>query len=237
MGVNYFTFNGSASSDFGLYVGGQGTYNAPQRDVSKISIPGRNGDLIKDNGRWLNVAVPYNIIVMNEFAYTADAVRAWLCSNTDYARLEDTYNPDYFRLARFSSSIEFVTSAFNRTGKATITFDCKPQRFLKTGEIPVNFSGNGVIYNPTRYASRPLIRVLGTGSGTLTIGDYQIGIEDMATYIDIDSEIQDCYIGETSANNKVTMPNGFPLLPPGETPVGFSGDITGIEITGRWYTL
>lgn len=221
----------------GIYVGGQGTYNAPQRDVSKITIPGRNGDLIKDNGRWLNIQVPYNIVVMEHFLERTDEIRAWLNEPVDYVRLEDTYHPDVYRLARFSSGIEFVTKAYNRTGKATIVFDCKPQRFLKSGEQETEMSNGGTIYNPTRYKSRPLITITGSGDGSVSIGDYTITLTGLNTYIIVDSEMQDCYREGLSANNLVALSNGFPLLSPGQTTVSWTGGVTGVTIQGRWYTL
>lgn len=237
MGLNYFIFNGESSLDYGIYVGGQGTYNAPQRDISKVSIQGRNGDLIKDNGRWLNIEVPYNIVIMKDFLDNTDAIRAWLSEPVDYVRLEDTYHPDSFRLARFAGPIEFDTAAWNNSGKAKITFDCKPQRFLKSGEIVQTLASGNSVFNPTRYASKPLIRILGSGDGTVYVGDYIIGVTDLVTHIDIDCEMQDCYIDYLNANDKVTLEDGFPLLPAGETTVVFTGGVTDVEIMGRWYTV
>ena len=78
--MNTFTFNGINSGTFGLYIGGQNTFNSPQRDITKVAIPGRNGDLIKDNGRFLNSQIAYNIVIMNNFAENAMAVRNWLLS-------------------------------------------------------------------------------------------------------------------------------------------------------------
>lgn len=238
MGVNHFIFNGESSLDHGIYVGGQGTFNAPQRDVKKVSIPGRNGDLIKDNGRWLNIEVPYNIVIMHDFKYRTDEIRAWLEEPRDYARLEDTYHPDFFRMARFIGPIDFETKAFNNAGKATIIFDCKPQRYLKSGEELQSVSKLGSIYNPTRFASKPLIRVLCSGDGAVTIGeDYTITLDDVTTYIDIDSEIQDCYIDGLSANDQVTLTGGFPTLSSGHTIIDWSGAVSGVIIKGRWYTV
>lgn len=237
MSINSFTFNGESSTDYGVYVGGQETYNAPQRDVSKVSIPGKNGDLIMDNGRWLNVEVPYHVVVMEDFRDTAADIRAWLCEPKGYARLEDTYHPDYFRMARLANAIDFETAAFNEAGKTTIIFDCKPQRFLKSGEALVAMTQGGDITNPTRYESKPLIRIICAGSGTVTIGTYTIAVSDISTYVDVDCEVQDCYAGVVSLNNKVTLANGFPILESGDTTVGWNGDVTGVQIAGRWYTL
>lgn len=234
--VNFFVFNGESSLDHGIYVGGQGTFNAPQRDVTKVAIPGKNGDLIRDNGRWLNINVRYNIVLMDHFKFKADEVRAWLCEPKGYARLEDTYHPEYFRMARVGSTIDFTTSALNKTGKATVLFDCMPQRFLKSGEALADIEG-GTIHNPTRYLSKPLIRIVCSGSGTVMVGDYQIGVSDISSYVDVDCEIQDCYAGSTSLNNKVTLPSGFPTIPSGNVPVSWNGDVTDVQIAGRWYTV
>lgn len=241
--INSFTFNGVSSEDIGLYVGGQNTFGAPQRDVTKVSIPGRNGDLVRDNGKFLNSEISYNVVVMNDFAKTAMAVRNWLLSVKGYARLEDTYHPFHFRMARVSDTISFETSAYNLTGKAQVIFDCKPQRFLKSGEIAVSMAKNGsaanrTITNPTPFDSRPLIKVIGSGDGTVTVGNQIITLTDIDEYIDIDCETMNCYNGVVNCNSNVALgTQGFPVLPSGDTTFAMTGGVTRCEVTGRWWEL
>lgn len=238
MGINYFIFNGKSSLDYGVYVGGQATFNAPQRDVSKISIPGRNGDLIRDNGRFLNIQVTYNVVIMKEFREKTAAIREWLKEPISYARLEDTYNPDFYRLGVCTGSIEFETSAFNATGKASVTFDCKPERFYKSGEYAIEYADMEKVYNFTRFASKPLIRVYGTGNGTVALWNYKATITDMDEYVDIDCDIMDCYKGAINCNNKVSFNSyGFPTIRPGANTLHFTGDVTKVEITPRWWEV
>lgn len=243
MGINYFIFNGESSLDYGVYIGGQGTYNAPQRDIKKVSIPGRNGDLIMDNGRFLNIQVSYPIVVMDEFRDKTDAIRAWLSKPVTYARLEDTYHPDEYRMAILTGGIQFETSAFNKTGKAVVTFDCKPERFLKSGEYPISVLNGGDIWNPTMFSSKPLIHVAMTqtasSSGTITIGNQTITLTDITGgYVDIDCALMDCFAGATNMNSKVSVGNkGFPTLPPGKTGFTTTGEVDRLEITGRWWTV
>ena len=132
--MNYFIFDGESSLDYGVYIGGQNTFNAPQRDVSKVAIPGRNGDLVQDNGRFLNVQVPYNIVVMDDFRDKTDAIKAWLLSKKGYCKLVDTYHPGTYRMARVAGGINFETAAYNSTGRTQVIFDCKPERFLDSGD-------------------------------------------------------------------------------------------------------
>lgn len=252
MGINYFLFNGESSLDYGVYIGGQGTYNAPQRDVQKVSIPGRNGDLIMDNGRYLNAQVAYNIVVMDEFKEKTDAIRAWLSEPTMYARLEDTYHPEEYRLGMLTGGVQFETSAFNKTGKATVVFDCKPERFLKSGDRWVDLAGTAgsgapvtSMKNPTRFDSKPLISVVirPTGQdGVITIGNQTITIlgtsELSETTITIDCALMDCYNGTTNLNSRVSFSGqGFPVLPPGETGVSVSGSVFVLRMKGRWWTI
>ena len=99
------------------------------------------------------------------------------------------------------------------------------------------YDGSNKIYNPTLFPSKPLIRVY--GYGTLTIGSDVITIASTGNpYTDIDSEIMDCFYGTTNVNNKVTFQsNDFPELRPGVTGIAYSGNITKVEITPRWYIV
>jgi len=77
-----------------------------------------------------------------------------------------------------------------------------------------------------------------TGYGTLTVGSDVITIAQNFAYVDIDSEIGDCYHGTDNANASVSFQqNGFPELAPGATGIAYSGNITKVEITPRWWRL
>ena len=52
-------YDGVSSVNFGMYVGLNGNDNAPERSIDTIVVPGRNGTLTIDNGRFENVAVEY----------------------------------------------------------------------------------------------------------------------------------------------------------------------------------
>lgn len=52
-------FDGQSSGTYGVYITGDAVFNAPERDVEMITIPGRNGALALDNGRFENISVTY----------------------------------------------------------------------------------------------------------------------------------------------------------------------------------
>lgn len=131
------TFDGESSRDYGVYITGQAVYNAPERDVEMVTIPGRNGAFALDKGRFENIEVTYPAGVFantdTEFAKAISDFRNMLCSRQGYCRLTDEYNPDEYRLAVYKSGLE-VDPVQLKAGQFDITFECKPQRYLTSGE-------------------------------------------------------------------------------------------------------
>lgn len=234
--MNELIYNSKHSRDFGIYISGSGTFNSPERDAETISIPGKNGDLEVSHNRFKNIAVEYPAFIVSKFKDNAAAARAWLLAASGYHRLEDTYHSEYFRLGRFTGPLDFDMKFLNRAGEFKLQFDCKPQRFLKSGEEVLMFTAAGSIYNSTEFTALPLIRVYGTAAGTLTIGNTIVQINAISEYVDLDCELQDAFKGSTNCNGNVYAPN-FPALSPGGTGISFSGGITKLEIKPRWWTV
>ena len=237
---SYFFFNNARSIDKGLTIEKCPAIVTGQRSVDKITVPGRSGDLVIDTGAYSNYTQPYEIWFMDKIRGTARAARdiaQWLLSGTGYMRLEDSYDPEVFRLATFIGPID-VENWMLTHGRATLEFDCQPQRWLKDGQNPISVESGQRLLNAWQPAL-PLIRVAGTGNGSLTVGGSTFTISDMPGGILLDSETQDAYWGDpyTNLNNNVKVSGGYPVLQAGETTVSFSGDITAVQITPRWWSL
>lgn len=234
MGINTLTFNNVNSKTYGVYISGTGVFNTPARDREYISVPGRNGDIIKDNGRYQNIEVTYPAFIVRNFAAN---VRSWankISEPTDYARLEDTYHPDEFRLAVLSQGMVVDPVSWLAAGSFDLIFNCRPERFLKSGETSTTFTQSGSISNPTDMPSKPLIRVY--GSGTITVNGTAITIAShLLSYIDIDCDIQEAFCGSVNANQYISA-SEFPKLDSGANSVVLSG-VTKVEITPRWWQL
>lgn len=234
MGINTLTFNNVNSKTYGVYISGTGVFNAPARDREFVQVPGRNGDIILDHGRYQNIEITYPAFIVRDFASN---IRQWcnkLLEPTDYVRLEDTYHPDEFRLAVLSQGMEVDPVAWLAAGSFDLRFNCRPERFLKSGETATTFTANGSISNPTDMPSKPLIRVY--GSGSLTVNGTAITIASHTlSYIDIDCDLQEAYCGATNANQYITALE-FPTLDSVANSVALSG-VTKVEITPRWWQL
>ena len=175
-----FTFDGKSSLDYGVYLTGEGVFNAPERAVEMIEIPGRNGEYALDQGRFKNITVKYKAGMVDysesDFATRVSDVRNWLCSKVGYCRLEDDYNPNEYRMAVFIAGIE-VNHEDLQTGEFEITFDCKPQRWLTSGETAVSVTSGNTITNPTLFDAKPQLQV--KGYGNIDIGGEDIVVENV----------------------------------------------------------
>lgn len=232
-------FNGMSSADYGIQVEYPPEYQIPARDYEVIHIPGRNGDLIIDNGSYQNVNRSYQIAIGNpekDFTGMANVIAEWLNSASGYARLEDSYEPEYYRMAMFQDEVT-IENILQHAGRVTVDFNCKPQRFLKSGENSLRLSAPATLFNPTGFCSLPCITVYGSGTGVLEIGGYVVHIANINDAIVLDSDIQDVYCGIVNRNADVILGNGFPELKSGENEMTWSGGITYVEVIPRWWTI
>ena len=130
------TFNGINSDSMGLFVEKYPERPFPSRKQSVYGIKGRSGDLIIDENAFSNVTQTYEVYIKGGsagFQAKASAIAHWLLSPSGYARLTDSYDTTVYRKARFTGGVSFLNS-LNKYGKATITFDCCPQRYPVTVE-------------------------------------------------------------------------------------------------------
>lgn len=230
---NWLTFDGVSLKDFGVYINGGGTFNAPARSREVISVPGRNGDLIIDNGRYENTDVVYHAFIYRDFSVNVEGLRNLLLSRTGYVRIEDTYHPDEFRMGVYTGNFQADVVDWLEAGEFDLTFNCKPQRFLKSGEDAITFTSGGSVLNETMQTTKPLLRVYGTG--TFSIGGATMTISSANVYTDIDCDLMDAFKGTTNCNGNIS--GTFAALAPGDNAVTLGSGITKIEITPRWWVL
>lgn len=237
MGVirHYLTIDGRSTEDFNTWISGGGTFDSPERDVELVSVPGRNGDLAIDNGRFNNIEVEYECFISKDLEYNIHALRSYLGSLTGYKVLEDTYHPEVYRLALFTSGVKVKPTTRNLAGEFTLTFNCKPQRCFKSGKDPIEYTQDGTIVNFTNFDARPLIRVYGTG--TFGVGEDTITITQANEYTDIDCDLMDAYKGSVNCNSNIVLNSGkFPTLPSGESGISLDG-VDKVIVYPRWFTL
>lgn len=229
--MNTFTYNGTSSSTYGIFIEHRPVMSFPKRVIESIAVPGRSGNLLFDTGAYENVTLTYQVAYRGSVRPTGVDIATWLYQN-DYLTLTDTYEPSYFRKAVYVSPLN-VTDIINVAGRATITFDCKPQRYLLSGLTvlsPTNGSSISNAYQP----ALPIITF--TGNGTLTVGSTVVTIAGNTGTMTLDCERQTAEVGGNNANNLITLSNGFPVLKNGSNTISWTG-ISTVRVTPNWWTL
>lgn len=160
---------------YDVFISGDAVFDSPDRDIEMVEIPGRNGSFALDKGRFANIEVTYpaGIGEMNaaSFKRKIEGLRNALASQRGYQRLEDDYNGEEYRMAIYKGGLE-VSPASLKAGQFDIVFDCKPQRFLKSGDEENTITSGDTITNPTLFDSHPLLKI--EGYGNININDEPI---------------------------------------------------------------
>ncbi len=207
MGImNHVIFNGTDLTTFGLYVSGDKTFDSPEKNYTKVSIPGRSGDLYIWDGTYKDVNLKYSSILIEDFDNNAANLRNFLLNTEPYSVLEDDYHPAEFRLATYKGPLSFKPVRL-LAGSATLEFICRPERFLKTGAASRQLNANPyTITNPTPNTAKPLLEIAPSNSDiTISFGpnsnsykSVTITAREYAVYLD--SEYMDLYSIPVSSN-------------------------------------
>lgn len=250
-------FNGISTVDLGVVIQTPPIYEFPSKRVDSVQIQGKNGDIIIDKNSFNNVNREYNIATVfkndDSFISKVREIVDWLSSIGGYARLEDSYEPDYFRLAMYRSGGQ-LPNFYDKATAMIVRFECKPQRFLKSGEELITEMTPGVpitnnvwfnIINETKYVALPEFTINGEGikiefktGGEIapTNNDLDISISGVISNGKIDCDLQDCYDETGYLNNRTTITEPivygnpvrkesltFPKLYPGNNWIKISG--------------
>lgn len=149
-------YAGKPLSEFGLVWDNKRIFDKPKKLYTKYDIPARNGDLIEPNNKYENVQIAFRCFIATDYKNNINKLVNYLNSFDTYQRLENTMEPDVFRMGVFHSAVEPTTGDFALSGWVNITFDCMPQAFFKSGEDWINLPRT--IENPSYMKARPLFK-------------------------------------------------------------------------------
>lgn len=250
------SLNGVSSDSIGIRVSTFPSYVYPEKNVETVTIPGRNGEILYDLGTYKNVDISYEISVYDPTLVTAPAmiekVVKWMHPSNGYITIEDSYDPNYIRLGYCKNSGE-VENILHQAGKATIKFNCRPEKFLKTAytwnvgtgwDTKTISSGSTVSFvNPYPYTANPKIKVTSSsGTAYLTFTNSTLG-KSCTLYIPSGyaNSIVDCEnlnavtSSGTEINWAVAVFGNPPALWAGTTTI--KANNATVTVMPRWWTL
>lgn len=252
--VHYFEYNGINSREMGVYIRTKQSYDKPQRDISIISVPGRDGDLVIDNGSYKNLEMTLGLRLVaprisknnvESFNWAYNNVVEWLQPTANYCVYSDSYDPRYYRKACIKSALK-ITQKCNDIADFNVTFSMKPYKYSFEGDEVIELSGGAnftvvnlenapslpkmTIYNNLTYdAAAEITHVFAVNNTNYTIKNFNSPIE-------LDTETMNLYQGTTNRNN-LYLSSSFPVLKPGLNTVTLVSNVSKIQIIPRWRAL
>lgn len=204
----------------------------PKMRVEETIVDGVDGSFIEELGyesynKTVKIGLTKNYDIDEVIDYFNGEGHLILDNENDkYYKAKIIDSIDYERLLRFKTAdVKFRVQPFKYSNEEGI----------KTFNIAEKTSVN--VYNNGNYESKPIIKI--TGSGTIefkqegiTIFTYTFPTDD--TYVVIDSDKQDAYVGSILKNR--SMNGEFPILKMGKNVISWTGTITKIEVSNysRW---
>lgn len=226
-------FNGVNLIDYGTHSDDSQFFTTPAKEVEFFSIPGRNGDLSISKDKYSNLTKNVKCFIREDFKKNYSALMDYLYSVEGYGRIEYDAEPDIFMQGQFVDAIEPQTGAFLHYGSFTLTFNCKPEKWYKSGEVPVVINDTTTLINPSRQQAKPLIECVGTGS--IIINDSEITLDANTSVVYIDCDLEDAYEGTINRNPNISLINGFPKLVE-ENTISMTG-FTSVKLYPRWWRI
>jgi len=242
-------YGGESSSDYGMVVAEAPSFERPQRKQTTYSVPGRNGVILFQQNAWNDTTRSYKVWLAEAIEEDSGGVRsgylvekvnafeAMLNSKVGYQRLTDNFEPDIFRLAYYSGGDDF-SNQMTQYGEATIRFNCRPERFLLSGDSFVTVANGGSITNPTKFDSKPLIKITVSSTQTITVAIAGTAITaNVDDYIYIDCEAMNAY-RQDGENKNTDISGTFPVIKANSSnAIVITGTVTKVEIKPRYFTV
>lgn len=218
----------------------------PKRKYNAQAIPGGDRDFLIDEGEdaFSNYSQPYTVFLDAKapgLPMVARGLAEWLLGNPGYQRLEDSYDPDFYRMAYYSGGEQF-SNFFNEYGRGTLTFTCAPKRFYKSGELEIEVANGQKLYSPSIFHSHPIVKLTGSGNCTLTFTDKsgtakEFTINNVNGTVTLYSrEHKALNSQEESVNINVQSPYENLYLDQ-ETTINRSAGIEQVIVIPRWWTI
>ena len=225
-----FTWNGDTSTSKGIRLAALPEIIKPEERVNHVVIPGRAGELTQTEGDDIYNSYIQTIPLIIDNLSDVAAAEKWLRGD-GYVTFSG--QPALKQRARVINAVTFAKHSKNSSWwEGQVQFYCEPLKQAVT-EAAVDVTTSGAtINNPGDVTSFPLITITGTGDITIRIRGKSISLTGVESGWKVDSEAQwvTNALGEPLMN---VYTGSFPLLPPGESAVQFTGSVTKLTIDRR----
>lgn len=217
-------------STYGILLSSQPEIPFPERDISSVSVPGRDGDLFIDNGSYKDIKIKMNFVFaapMNDALAKYFSIANFLVVTGGDRLSFSTDVGHHYRVKNIT--VGPLVKESRMDNKFTVTFICDPFRYLNHGLAPT--SARKPVNN--YLVSKPIYTFKGMGQLTFTINGTRI-VKNVGGELVIDTDAQIAH----SAGVPVSIPAEFEqlYLQPGENTMTVTSGFT-LEYLPNWRTL
>jgi phage-related protein len=229
---SYIFYNNQNSNDLDLII--EKTPDIPSSSIKYATI-----DI--DGGETLTKIAGFNDITFKiDFAYFATpeeylmkkaTIDSWLLSEVNKNLI---YSLDEFVIYKVKQvQIDATTTTSRIVRHFSVTFTCTGLKYMASGLEPIEVLTSGIeLNNFGSYEAKSLLKIYASGNISISIGSNTFSINNVSSYVSVDSEIKECY--KDSTNKGKDMTGDWPILPIGSSEITWTGSISKIEITPRW---
>lgn len=233
---DWFEWNGTKSTELGIYVTELPAITLPAEKSAFIDIPGRSGSLTMLEGDDVYADMTLSAVCFITDTSRITEIAAWLrgSGTVTFANRQGGF---YYARIVNQIPIEKILRG-NPACTFAVNFRCKP--FFYKAEVGTTTLMNpGNIVNPFDFHAYPIITIYGSGKKqTLMVGEYSILIDDLRDHITIDCENMLAHIDGVNASRHLTLVDEvWPILTAGNNMVNWTSGIRRIEIKPNWRTL
>lgn len=236
-------FAGIRSDDMNLIVEHYPQKIFPERSYEVIEVPGRDGDIVIDNGNFKNYRQSYSVFIDSNdpdeayYQRVTSKIAEWLLSNPGYQRLEDSYDPEFYRMAYYSGGSNF-SNFFNTYGRGTIEFTCAPRRYYKTGDEIRSLDNGNVLHSPSEFRADPIYIITASSSSpSISVNGNSFTLTGVLPGSDITIDTQNHTAKYANGTNAMIYSGVFEHLQlPKESTISFTG-ASALRIKPGWWTL
>lgn len=227
----FFVYNGVSSKQFNIGIKTAPIRTIPERRVNTIEVPFRDGSFTLDTGTYGTFTIDFECLVVGSFTpQHIRKIKRWLSEPFGKLQVSDELELEYE--AKMINKVDFEELVDN-TGSFLVTFECQPYGHYRQGLCLHSVSNNTEIHNETDTIALPYMKIYGSGDITVTLNGEPITFKGVSEYIEVDSELMECFKDNSLLNDK--MIGNFPIFRVGVNTI--VSNASKIDILPRWRAL
>jgi len=181
-----------------------------------------------------DIEIQFNFVYKateEEYLMKKSRIDNWLLSSRSKELFYSLDEYKIYKVKQVKISETKTTSLIVR--RFTTTFTCRGLKYMTSGLETNEISSSGIVLNNFgSYESKPLIKIYGSGNITVNAGNKSFTINNVSSYVSVDSEIKECY--KDNVNFGKNMTGDWPVFSIGKNTISWSGNVTKLEVTPRW---